>query len=90
MTNKEILKELSTFETSQCGMYDENILMDPETHLPVKNITSSEHQNLRVKLCPVEIRSKRLGCAHSISNKRFMDLVNRLDFNNEAIEMFKS
>ena len=90
MTKQEIRQQLSEFNLVQCGLYHENILMDPETKEPCKNISSNEVQYLRVKLCPMEVRSKRLGCAHSISNKRFEDLMDELKSNDSEILELKN
>ncbi len=81
----EIKQELSTFVTVQCGLYHEKVALNPETKMPIITQIDSEVACTRVQLCPANLRSKRLGCAHSFANDNFNKLINELESENSEI-----
>lgn len=85
MTTQEIKNQLESFETAECGLFHETVLIDKSTGKPIKNIIGDEAHYERVQLCPANIRNKRLGCAHSKANHNFFNLIAVLKTEDENI-----
>lgn len=86
MTVSEIRQQIEQFELFQCGLYHEKVQLNSVTLSPIKTSVLDEEHYQRVELCKLEDRRKRLGCAHSISNNRFMSLIEGLDTDNSEIK----
>ena len=77
MDIKEARIKIEAFELVPCGLYHELVERDANNQ-PVMNTFSEENTFQRIQLCPSAIRRKRLGCAHSVSNTNFNDILNPL------------
>ena len=78
MSNQEniirILHSFQKFKIVKCGMHHEQVASDQNKN-PIYKENNSNIVFNRVKLCAAEDRIIRLGCAHSLSNYNFKNLL---------------
>jgi len=85
MTLSEIKEKLNEFQFINCGLRHEQVLLDTATILPVLGGAIDPPTYMRVNLCNIEDRRKRLGCAHSPSNDSFNRLLDQIPGDDDVI-----
>lgn len=73
----ELRNELAAFHTSPCKLVHEKII-GIEQYLDAGDTHRDEIIIHRPGFCPLTVRNKQLGCAHSAANTAFTKLVERL------------
>ena len=85
MTLSELKQQLKHFKVVPCELYHELVALDKDSGLPLKTDATGTTLYQRVSLCDVEERKQRLGCAHSVSNVQYNNLLNALDPKDDTI-----
>ncbi|MBL4705953.1 MAG: hypothetical protein JKY54_15615 [Flavobacteriales bacterium] len=81
----EIKQDLEKFQLVQCGLYHEKVAFNGETKMPISKGIGNQQEFKRVNLCDLSDRRKRLGCAHSMSNANFNQLIKDLALKDKSI-----
>ncbi|MCL7754225.1 hypothetical protein MPF13_10670 [Polaribacter sp. Z022] len=89
MILNQIKKELNEFEIFKCEMYHEKVKTNSITKLPIKKCVDGKDVFIRVKLCNINLRQKRLGCAHSSVNLRFNALLDKIKVDTNKVNKIK-
>jgi hypothetical protein len=75
---KSLKAEVERYTLKKCNLYHEKIAHDSISGKPVQKRIGEEKYFERVGFCPLAVREKRLGCAHSAINARFGHLLKSL------------
>jgi hypothetical protein len=75
MTISELKNALNSFKVVPCKMHHERVLLDAKTGAPVKSDIGLDEIFTRVQLCNIDLRTERLGCAHTVAQKTFNGLL---------------
>lgn len=71
---ESLCQQLAGFEISLCDMVHERIRRIPGSEQPVLS-SLTEHGYKRVEYCSSDIRTPRLGCAHTMARFRLGDIL---------------
>ena len=78
MTILEIKQEINQFKLKKCDLSHEQVALDRDTLLPIKDIIQGEKMFQRVEICPQKDRNQQLACAHSGALIRFNEMTEEI------------
>ena len=87
----QIRKELENFEFIHCGMAHEKIQRESDGISPLHDC-AADHGLKRVTYCNAQVRSRRMGCAHTTARIKFLEILDKVPktgLSSEKVEAWK-